>query len=72
MSRCPCDDGRMKLSNYFSVFKDEGEVIASFGEAQLVKYLDGKYKLTGGSKEDRGEAREWISMFCHHVVVLEG
>jgi hypothetical protein len=61
----------MKLSNYFSVFKDKGEVIAYFGQAQLVKYLDGKYKLTGGSKEDRVEAKEWISMFCHHIVVQE-
>ena len=61
----------MKLRNYLPRFVDEGEVIASFGHAQLVKYLDGKYKLTGGSKEDRGEAKEWISMFCHHIVVRE-
>jgi hypothetical protein len=38
------------------------EVIASWGQAQLIKYLDGKLELKGGSKEDRIEAREWISM----------
>ncbi len=59
----------MKLRNYFPSFKDQGEVIASFGQARLVKYLDGKYELRGGSREDRLAAKEWISMFCHNVVV---
>jgi hypothetical protein len=58
----------MRLSAFF---KDEGEIIAFFGEATLVKYLNGKYELRGGSKDDRLAAKEWISMFCHHVVVGE-
>jgi hypothetical protein len=45
------------------------EVIASWGDAQLVKYLYGKLELKGGSKEDQMEAREWISMFMHEAVV---
>jgi hypothetical protein len=49
--------------------KDEGEVIASWGRAKLIKYLDGKLELKGGSKEDRGEAREWMSLFWHEGVV---
>lgn len=61
----------MKFRSYFPRFKDEGEVIASFGQARLVKYLDGKYELRGGSKEDRLAAKEWISIFCHDVVVRE-
>jgi hypothetical protein len=61
----------MKFREYFPGFQHEGEVIASFGRAQLVKYLDGKYELRGGSKEDRLAAKEWISMFCHNVVVRE-
>ena len=61
----------MKLRNFLMEFKDDGEVIASFGQAQLVKYLDGKYKLSGGSTDDRQAAKEWISMFCHDVVVRE-
>jgi hypothetical protein len=54
--------GTMKMT-FFPPFKDEGEVVAAWGEAQLIKYLDGKLELKGGSKEDRIEAREWISMF---------
>jgi hypothetical protein len=61
----------MKFKNYFAPFKDHGEVIASFGQAQLVKYLDGRYELRYGSREDRLAAKEWISLFCHYVVVRE-
>ena len=53
-------------------FKDEGEVVALWGEAQLIKYLDGKLVLKGGSKEHRIAAREWISMFLNDAVVREG
>ena len=55
----------------FTEFEDEGEVIASFGQAQLVKYLDGRYESRGGSRDDRLEAKEWISMFCHEVLLRE-
>jgi hypothetical protein len=43
---------------------DEGEVLAYFGKARLVRKLDGKLGLIGGTDEDRTAAREWISMFC--------
>jgi hypothetical protein len=61
----------MKIRNYFPGFTDEGEIIASFGEARLVKYLYGKCELRGGSKEDRLAAKEWISLFWYNVVVRE-
>jgi len=54
---------------FFPLFKDEGEVVASWGEAQLIRYLDGKTELRGGSKEDRLAAQEWISLFWHEAVV---
>jgi len=38
-------------------------LIASFGQAQLARTLDGKSELRGGTAEDRQKAREWISMF---------
>jgi hypothetical protein len=57
-----------RKSEFFPPFKDEREVIATGGEAQLIKYLDGKLELKGGSKEDRIAAREWISMFLHFDV----
>jgi hypothetical protein len=56
---------------FFPEFKDQGEVIASFGRARLVKYLDGRMELKGGSREDRVSAREWISLFMHDAVVRE-
>lgn len=46
--------------------------MASWGEARLVKYLDGKLVLKGGAKEDRIAARQWISMFLNDAVVGDG
>jgi hypothetical protein len=50
----------------------EGELIARFGEAALIRRLDGGWKLRGGSQADRCEAREWISLFLHEAVVEAG
>ena len=61
----------MKMK-FFPLFKDEGEVVAGWGEAELIKYLDGKVVLKGGSKEDRLAAHEWISLFWHEAVVGDG
>ncbi len=57
---------RMK---FFPPYTDEGEVVAYFGQARLIKFLDGKLELRGGSDEDRAEAREWMSLFWHEAVV---
>jgi hypothetical protein len=56
---------------FFPEFKDEGEVIASFGNAQLIRFLDGKMELRGGSNDDRTAAREWMSMFWHEALISE-
>ena len=32
-------------------------------------HLDGNLELTGGSKEERGHARDWLSPFWHEAVV---
>jgi hypothetical protein len=60
----------MKLK-FFSMFRNEGEVVASWGQASLIKYLDGKIVLKGGTKEDRLAAHEWVSLFWHEAVVRE-
>ena len=52
----------------FPPHKDEGQVAAVSGQAQLIKYLDGKVQLNGGSKEDHLAAHEWISLFWHEAV----
>ena len=58
----------MKMK-FYPPFVDEGEVVAAWGEAQLIRCLDGKTELRGGSKEDRLAAQEWISLFWHEAVV---
>jgi hypothetical protein len=60
-----------RKSEYYPPFKDEGEVMASWGEARLIEYLDGKLVLKWGSKEDLIAAREWISLFLNDAVVRE-
>ncbi len=57
----------MKMK-FFPPYKDEGEVVATWGQAQLIKYLDGKMELRGGSAQDRADAKEWMSLFCHEAV----
>jgi hypothetical protein len=54
---------------FFPDFKDDGKVAAGFGDARLIRFLDGKLELRGGSKDDRAAAREWMSMFWHEAVV---
>ncbi len=61
----------MKIRDYLPELRDRVEVIAAFGTAQLVRTLDGKYELRGGTKADRTAAREWISLFFHEAVVRE-
>ena len=59
----------MRHRRFFPEFKDEGETIAAFGQARLVKFLDGKLRLVGGSRDDQTAAKEWISLFFHEAVV---
>jgi len=66
-----CHHWRMRMK-FFPPFKDEGEVVAVWGQAELIRYLDGKLELRGGSKEDRLAAREWLSLFWHEAVVESG
>ena len=54
---------------FFPEFKDEGEIVAWIGEAKLIRFLDGKTELRGGTNDDRAAAREWMSMYWHEAVV---
>lgn len=49
--------------------RERGEHIAAWGEAELIRHLDGRYGLRGGTPEDRQAAREWISMFLHEAAI---
>jgi len=46
-----------------------GEVIASFGAANLIRNSDLKYALVGGTPADRAEAEEWIAMHMKYHAV---
>jgi hypothetical protein len=62
----------MKFENYFSdASQHESEVIAFFGQAKLVRTIDYKYELRGGTHDDRTSAREYISLFFHNAAVKE-
>ena len=60
---------KMKFNQLPWLNRDEGETIAVFGDARLVKKLSGKLELLGGSPDDRRAAREWCSMFLHEAAV---
>lgn len=63
----------MKLRHLFpELERRDGEIVAAFGAARLVKRLDCRFELRGGSERDRAEAREWISLFLHEAVVVRG
>jgi len=56
----------MKTSKLLAHLRlNDGELIASFGDARLVRKLHGKIELLGGTPDDRAEAREWCSLFLH-------
>ena len=39
------------------------ELIATFGEARIVRSLDGKLEIKDGSPEDREQAQTWMQTF---------
>lgn len=42
-------------------------LLARFGAAHLVKRFDGQVELRGGNREERQDAREWLSLFLHEA-----
>ncbi len=59
----------MKTKRVLEFLRPQEELIAAFGQAQLVRMLDPKTGLHGGTAEDRPKAKEWISMFWHQGTV---
>jgi hypothetical protein len=47
------------------------EVVAVFGEAQLVKRLDGRLEILGGSEDARCQGWEWMEMFMKRKEVVD-
>jgi hypothetical protein len=48
---------------------NDSAIIASFGNARLIKTSTGSCELVGGSQEDRALVGEWISLFMHELVL---
>lgn len=44
------------------------DLVACFGSAQLIKYLDGRFELRGGTASDRRRACDWLEMFMPDVL----
>jgi len=60
----------MKLKQALpELIESDSAIIASFGNARLIKTPEGPCELVGGSQEDRALAGEWISLFMHELVV---
>lgn len=51
---------------------DEGETLAAFGEARLIKFIDGNLELRGGPPEDRKAAMKWVETFMPDAVFPRG
>ena len=45
-----------------------GETFATFGGARIVRHLDGRFELIGGTPADHAAAREWCSLFLHEAL----
>ena len=45
------------------------QVLTTFGSAMLVLNSEGRVELRGGTKEERQDAVEWISLFLPEVNV---
>jgi hypothetical protein len=59
----------MKTNAHCSDHTGKVRIVATFGDTQLVRHVNGPYELCGGSASDRTAAREWISFFLHEAVV---
>ncbi|MGA4645235.1 hypothetical protein [Limisphaera sp. 4302-co] len=42
-----------------------------WGEAELVRWPDGRLRLHGGTDADRQAALEWASLFAHEVIPVK-
>ena len=63
-------NGRMKMKYLLEQLRGrDGATIAVFGAARLVKHLDGKIQLVGGTRDDRHAAREWCSLYLHEAAI---
>lgn len=51
------------MRNYWIELREQQQLIASFGGAEIVKNLDGSMEIRGGSQEEKDRAQAWIQRF---------
>ena len=45
--------------------------LARFGTAELIKRFTGEIELRGGNRDERQDARDWLSFFLHEAPCTE-
>ena len=63
---CPTRHATLpRMRRHFDDFQKrmEPELIATFGDAQIVKHLNGKVEVRGGTERDRTDAHAWMKEF---------
>ena len=76
MSRVPCHTFSINMKKIMGIGSNTNlfnvnfgpRLIATFGNARLVRQPDGRSELSGGSAADCTAAREWCSLFAPEVV----
>ncbi len=51
--------------------RGQNSLVAQFGDARLVRRLNGSIRLAGGSEEERAQAHEWIVRFLRQAHARE-
>ena len=69
---CPTPGNRVGAMHNFLPEREQVEVLASFGEARLVRTVDMNYEIRGGSAEDREAVADWIRKFFPDLVWICG
>jgi hypothetical protein len=44
------------------------QTVLQFGQAKLLRNLNGRHELVGGSPRDVVAIKEWVSLFAHEIV----
>ena len=53
----------MRHHRLLDEFRPTEELIAGFGEASIMRTLDGEYHIRGGTEQERAKAQDWMNLF---------
>ena len=55
--------GGMRHRRWDMPERERVELIAGFGGAEIIKFLDGRLEIRGGTEAEQAEARAWQQRF---------